>query len=122
MKATQIVENLSNLISMQRREEDFFEGNKRNMLRPKVAIAIAKNIESLRKEYQLIVKLEEKNLSIAKEKDITMKDLPEQKELLELEFDIDIKMVSEKDIESCEVSTSDVMALMFMTEIKKDSE
>lgn len=82
----------------------------------KVSIAIAKNQQVMSDQLKLIVEQQAKNEIIAEKQGIKLEELAEQKELMDMEVEIDIHMITESDIEKSQVTSADVLALMFMTE------
>lgn len=116
MKPQEIVKALEGLLKVTKSEEEYFEVKAAAKFPPTIALNIAKNIKILEGEVVLIQQQQEKNQSIAEKRNIELKDVQEQKDLLQTEISVDIHEVEESDLlESKDLSSSDFCNLLFMT-------
>lgn len=117
MKPQEIVNRLEGLGKIVSAEEKFCEAKAEAKFPPKVAMAIAKNRKVLEDELRFVQEQQKKNEIIAEKSGKELKDVPEQKKLLESDIEMDIRTISEDDLETCrELSSSDYYDLMFMLE------
>lgn len=115
MTASELAERNHLLQDVIEREKKYIDHSGELKFTPKVSIAIAKNVNVLMDEIKLIMKEQDKNKVIADQKGVELVELPAQKELMNAEIEVDLKMVTENDIEQCKISSIDVLALLFMT-------
>ena len=115
MTASELAERNHLLQDVIEREKKYIDHSGELKFTPKVSIAIAKNVNAITDEIKLIMKEQDKNKEIADQKGIELSELPAQKELMNAEVEVNLKTVTENDIEQCKVSSIDVLALMFMT-------
>lgn len=116
MKPQEIVKALEGLLKVTKSEEEYCEVKAAAKFPPTIALNIAKNIKILEGEVALIQQQQEKNQSIAEKRNIDLKDVQEQKNLLQTEINVDIHEVAESDLlESKDLSSSDFCNLLFMT-------
>lgn len=115
MKPQEIVNTLGGLLKVIRSEEEYCKEKAAAKFPPLIAMAIAKNVKALEGEVALIQEQQQKNQSIAERREIDLKDVQEQKDLLQTEMVIEIHEVSESDLlESKDLSSSDFCNLLFM--------
>lgn len=115
MTASELAEKNHLLQGVIEREKEYIDHSGELKYTSKVSIAIAKNVNVLMDEIKLIMKEQDKNKVIADQKGVELVELPAQKELMNAEIEVDLKMVTENDIEQCKISSIDVLALLFMT-------
>ena len=115
MTASELAEKNHLLQGVIEREKEYIDHSGELKYTPKVSIAIAKNVNVIMDEIKLIMKEQDKNKAIADQKGVELAELPAQKELMNAEIEVDLKMVTENDIEQCKISSIDVLALLFMT-------
>ncbi len=118
MKVIDLAERIKNLNDLIQREVDYVEKCDGVKFHPKVSIAIAKNAKALADELKLIIEQQSKNEQLAEKKGVELAKLPEQKELLNTDVELDICTIKAADVEDSQVTAADVLALMFMTEEK----
>lgn len=115
MKPQEIVNCLEGLQKVIKSEEEYCKTKATAKFHPQIAIAIAKNKKTLEKEMFFIQEQQQKNQDIAKEREIDLKDVQEQKDLLQTEMAMEINGVSESDLlGSKDLSSSDFCNLLFM--------
>lgn len=116
MKPHEIVNALEGLLKVTKSEEEYCKVKAEAKFPPLIAISIAKNIKILEEEVSLIQEQQKKNQSIAEKRNIDLKDVKEQKELLQTEISINIHEVEENNLlESKGLSSYDFCNLLFMT-------
>ncbi len=117
MRPQEIVNCLEGLLRVIAAEGKYCEVKAAAKFLPSIAIAVAKNKETLEKEAALIQEQQRKNQIIAEKRGIDLKDVQEQKELLQTELSITIQGVSENDLlKSKDLLSSDFCDLLFMLE------
>lgn len=115
MKPQEIVNCLEGLLKVIELEEKYCETNATAKFPPSIAIAIAKNKKTLEEEVTIIQEQQQKNQMIAENSGKELKDVQEQKDLLQTELTIEIYEVSENDLlKSKDLSSSDFCNLLFM--------
>ncbi len=115
MKPQEIVSNLEGMLKVIRSEEEYCKEKAAAKFPPLVAMAIAKNVKALEGEVTIIQEQQQKNQSIAEKRKIDLKDVQEQKDLLQTEISVEIHEVSEDGLlKSKDLSSSDFCNLLFM--------
>lgn len=115
MKPQEIVNCLEGLLKVIELEEKYCEINATAKFPPSIAIAIAKNKKALEEEVTIIQEQQQKNQMIAENSGKELKDVQEQKDLLQTELTLEIYDVSENDLlKSKDLSSSDFCNLLFM--------
>ena len=115
MKPQEIVNAMEGLLKVIKSEEEYCKAKAAAKFPPLVAMAIAKNIKKLENELAIVQEQQKKNQGIAEKRNVDLKDVQEQKELLKAEISIDIHEVEENNLlESKDLSSSDFCNLLFM--------
>ena len=117
MKPQEIANRMEGICRITESEDKFREAKSEAKFPPKVAMAIAKNRKILEDEFRFIQEQQKKNEEIAEQKNIELKDVPEQMELLRSDIEIEIHTISADDLNKCkEMTSADYYDLMFMVE------
>lgn len=116
MKVFELASKSRELDALIKRELDYVEKCGGVKFPPKISIAIAKNAKAFAEELKVICEQENKNEQLAEKKGVKLSELPEQKELLNTDVELEICTIKAADVEASQVTAADVLALMFMTE------